>query len=257
MNKTLRFASVSALCNMAYSAYHFVLGFVSDSWWLLTLGCYYLILSAVRFFVLLPRRNEGFAIKFTGLMLIFLSIPLAGTVILSVMEDRGQKFHMIVMIAMAAYAFANITMATVNFIRSRHIASAQCQMLRNISFANAFVSIFALQRSMLVTFEGMGAQEILLFNILTGTAVWIIVLLLGINLIGGKYIDMAKAKIVNVNNKIAETVTDGYRKIEKGVVNSYKTIEKGVVAGYTRIEDRFVNTFLAKMVKRRKKQKRD
>ena len=55
----------------------------------------------------------------------------------------------------------------------------------------------------------MEAADILLLNILTGTSVWIAVLLLGINLIGGKYTDMAKSKIVKANEKIAEAVTGG------------------------------------------------
>ena len=88
---------------------------------------------------------------------------------------------------------------------------------------------------MLQSFPGMTAAEIQLLNILTGTAVWIIVLILGINLIGGNRVDMAKSKIVEVNEKIAEAVTDGYRKIEKGVVD-----------GYSKIEDKFVDAYLTK-----------
>ncbi len=97
-----------------------------------------------------------------------------------------------------------------------------------------------------VSFPGMDPAEILLLNIFTGTAVWIIVLLLGINLIGGKYTIMAKSKIVEANEKIAEAVTGGYKKIEKGVVDGYKKIEHGVVEGYAKIEDKFVDAYLTK-----------
>ena len=65
-------------------------------------------------------------------------------------------------------------------------------------------------------------------------------------LIGGKYTDMAKSKIVTANEKIAEAVTEGYKKIEKGVVDSYKKIERGVVEGYTKIEDKFIEAYLTK-----------
>jgi hypothetical protein len=99
---------------------------------------------------------------------------------------------------------------------------------------------------MLVSFPGMVAADILLLNILTGTAVWIAVLLLGINLIGGKHTEMAKSKIVKISEKIADTVTDGYKKIESGVVGGYKKIESGVVSGYTKLEDKFVEAYLTK-----------
>ena len=117
-----------------------------------------------------------------------LTIPIAGTVILSVVRDRGHKFHMIVMIAMAVYAFTKITLATVKFIKARRSTSAKLITIRNISFAEAFVSLFALQRSMLVSFEGMNESEIIIMNATLGSAVCVIVLLLGINLLQNKKI---------------------------------------------------------------------
>ena len=119
-------------------------------------------------------------------MLISLSLPLVVTVFLSVIGDRGHKFHIIAMIAIATYAFTKITLATINLIKSRHSASGQMIALRNISFADAFVSIFSLQRSMLVTFEGMTNAEITIMNACTGSGVCIIVFLLGLNLVTNK-----------------------------------------------------------------------
>ena len=116
--------------------------------------------------------------------------------------------------------------------------------LRNISLASAAVSVFSLQRSMLVSFEGMSAENIVVMNGLTGTAIYLLVFILGINLIGGKRVEMAKSKIIEANEKIAEGVVEGYKKIEKGVVEGYKKIEEGVVEGYTKIEDKFVEHFL-------------
>ena len=71
------------------------------------------------------------------------------------------------------------------------------------------------------------------------------------------------AKIADMNEKIAETVTEGYKKIEDkftetfltedgslktgkigdGVVEGYKKIEGGVVSGYKKIEDGVVSGF--------------
>ena len=188
MDRTLKFALASLVFNMAFATYHLVMGLATSSWWLLTLGSYYLVLSVVRFVVLCSKSKERFIAKFTGWMLILLSIPLAGTVILSVVRDRGHELHMIVMIAMAAYAFTRITLATIKFIKARQSTSAIIITLRNISFADAFVSIFALQRSMLVSFEGMTQAEIVIMNATLGSAVCVIVFLLGINLLRNKKI---------------------------------------------------------------------
>ena len=183
MDRTLKFALGSLAFNIAFAVYHFVMGLVTSSWWLLTLGSYYLVLSIVRFAVLRLKNNVRFITKFTGWMLILLSIPLVGTVILSVVRDRGHERHMIVMIAMATYAFTKITLATIKLIKARRSSSATLITLRNISFADAFVSIFALQRSMLVSFEGMRETEIVIMNAILGSTVCLIVVLLGVSLL--------------------------------------------------------------------------
>ena len=188
MDRTLKFSLASLMFNISFATYHLVLGLVTSSWWLLTLGSYYLVLSFVRFVVLQTKLKERFITKFTGWMLILLSIPLVGTVILSVVRDRGHEHHMIVMIAMAAYAFTKITLATIKLIKARRSTSATLITLRNISFADAFVSIFALQRSMLVSFEGMTEAKIVIMNATLCSAVCVIVFLLGLNLVRNKKI---------------------------------------------------------------------
>ena len=171
---------VSLASNLIFSAYHLVVGLVTGSWWLLTLFFYYLLLSVLRFAVLMSKGSDRFIGRFTGRMLILMSIPLVGRVILSVVRHRGHELHMILMIAMAAYTFTRITLATIQLINARRSSSARLVLLRNISFADALVSIFALQRSMLVSFEGMTEREIVIMNLALGSAVSIACLLLGI-----------------------------------------------------------------------------
>ena len=55
---------------------------------------------------------------------------------------------------------------------------------------------------------------------------------------------MAKSKLVQANEKIAEGVVSGYKKMEQGIVDGYKKMEKGVVGGFTKMTDKFVEEFL-------------
>ena len=243
----------SLAVNVLYAASNCVLGFFAHSWWYITLGAYYTVLAITRFSVLQIRRKaegnydtEFFARRITGILLVVLSFCIIGVNILSGLKERGTAFHEIIMIAIATYTFTKITIAIIGMARAKHSASPVRKTLRNIALADACVSIYSMQRSMLQSFTGMGSADIQFFNILTGTAVWLIVLLLGINLIGGKRINMAKSKIVKVTEQISEAVTGGYKKIEKGVVDGYKKIEQGVTAGYTKIEDKFVEAYLTK-----------
>ena len=239
--------------NAAYALGNCIIGFLNLSWWFITVGAYYAVLTVTRYSVLQVKRKangdydtELFARRITGILLVALFICIVGVNIMSAVKDRGTAFHEIVMITIATYTFTKITIAIIGMVKARRSISPVSKTLRNIALADACVSIYTMQRSMLVSFPGMKAADILLLNIFTGTAVWIVVLLLGINLIGGKYTDMAKSKIAKANEKIAEAVTGGYKKIEKGVVDVYKKIEQGVVGGYTKIEDKFVDAYLTK-----------
>ena len=239
--------------NFVYALGNCVVGFLSHSWWFITMGAYYAVLAMARFSVLQVKRKasgdhdiELFARRITGILLVILSVCIVGVNVLAALKERGTAFHKIVMITIATYTFTKITIAIIGMAQAKRAASPALKTLRNIALADACVSIYTMQRSMLQSFPGLTPTEIQLFNILTGTAVWIIVLFLGINLIGGKRVDMAKSKIVQANEKIAETVTTGYKKIEQGVVDGYKKIEQGVVSGYSKLEDKFVDTYLTK-----------
>ena len=244
---------ISLLINLLYAIANGAIGLITHSWWFITAGAYYAVISAARFCVLYTEQKAAnkpeagyFARRITGVLLIVLSFCLIGINILSAIQERGTSFHEIIMIVIAVYAFSKITLAIIGIARARQCTSQFTKTLRNISFADSFVSLYSLQRSMLVSFPGLKPSEVQLFNILTGTAVWIIVLFLGINLVGGKFVVMAKSSIGKTNQQIAQAVTDGYKKIEEGVVSGYKKIEQGVVGGYTKLEDKFVDTFLTR-----------
>ena len=179
---------ISLIFNILYCVYHIVFGAVTASWWFLTIGIYYAVLSIMRFVVLRYKGNNRILVRFTGAMLIVLSISLVGTVILAFVKDRGTVFPLIAMLAIATYTFTKITLATIKWIKARKSTSVKRLTLRNISFANAFVSVYSLQRSMLVSFEGMTKTEIRIMNLATGSAVCIIVFLLGLNLFCSKKI---------------------------------------------------------------------
>lgn len=185
--KSLQIAIFSLLINIAYSFYNIILGTITHSWWFVTVGVYYSILSIMRFVILNTRKKKtkNNLNRFTGIMLVLTSLPLAGMVILSSLKDRGVDHNEIVMITIALYTFIKITLATVNLVKTKgRKVSVTLNTLRHISFADAAVSIFSLQRSMLVSFDGMPESDIRIFNIVVGSAVCVVVFLLGLGLLG-------------------------------------------------------------------------
>lgn len=227
-------ASLNFGLNFAFGIYNAVLGMLNQSYWFLALAAYFIVLGVMRFAVVLTEKksdnnvSDVFIMRFTGALLLFMGITLAGITYISASEEKGDRHGEIVMITIAAFAFTKITFAIINFVKARKNNSATVRILRNIALADAAVSIFTLQRSMLVSFEGMTSSDIFLMNCLTGTAVYILMFILGVNL-------MAKSKLVKAGQKIADAVVDGYKKVEDTVVK-----------GYTKIEDKFVDQYLTR-----------
>ena len=185
------FAFISFLINITYGLGNAVIGFVTYSWWFLTVSAYYIILSIMRFALVMSEKrsktenteNAVFVKRFSGAMLLCMSVVLVGIVLLTVKNDIGIKYHEIIMITIATYTFTKLVFAIINLCKSKNFSSPIIKALRNISVADAAVSIFSLQRSMLTSFAGMKIEDIRIFNILTGSAVCFVVLILGINLL--------------------------------------------------------------------------
>lgn len=249
MRRALRGLIISLL----FALMHAALGIMESSWWYLTLSAYYVILSVLRFSLLRIRRkadtegtDERFAEKFTGWLFLAMSWFLSGTVIMTVINDHGTQHHLIAAIALSTWVFTRLTLAIIHLIHARRNASPVIRALRNIALAEAFVSLMSLQRVMLASFPGMTQASICLMNALTGTGVCVLIFMLGLNLIGGKRITMAKSKIVKANEKIAETVVKGYKTVEDAVVGGYKKMEESVVGTYTKVEDKFIDKYLTR-----------
>lgn len=188
-DKLIRTAALLSIINTAYAVENIVLGFWGHSWWFITLGSYYMILSMARWVIILLRKSakELIVSRCTGVMLTALSLPLLGIVILSAVKNVGEKFHKIVMISIALYTFIKITLAIINLVKARRIKTPSTEALRNISLADALVSVASLQRSMLVSFDGMTESEITVFNIVTGTTVSVLIFLIGLHLLGVRF----------------------------------------------------------------------
>ena len=184
-----RVGAVSLFINLLYAVYNGILGFYVHPWWFVCVSSYYVILSIMRFSVVMcgyKRKDKDtgyFIMRFSGAMLFVLSLILSASVYLTLKYEIGHKYHEIVMITIATYTFTKITLAIINLVKSGKAASPLLTTLRSISVADGVVSIFSMQRSMLTSFGSMAADDIWLFKLLTGIGVCVAVSIIGIYLI--------------------------------------------------------------------------
>lgn len=177
---------VTLLINILYSVGNFALGFAQSSFWFATMGAYFLVLSIMRLVCIkrFSNQSDGRSTKkFVGIMLIFLFLVLIGSIILSHQLDVILPFHQIIMISIATYTTLKISVAIINIVKAHKSKNDNAIALRNVSLADATVSILSMQRSMLVTFGDMSTTTIKLFNLITGSSVCVFIFLLGLFLI--------------------------------------------------------------------------
>lgn len=186
------FAVFGFALNLLYAFYHAALGIINQSVWFITMCAYYIVLSTMRLSaVLCERKNrdtpsndiEYFVMKLCGVLLILLNFVLAGAIYISLSQNIATKYEEIVMITIAAYTFYKITMTVIKAVKHRKNPSPLLSVIHSISYAEVAASVLTLQRSMLVSFDGMSDTEIHTMNTLTGSAVCLFVLILGISLI--------------------------------------------------------------------------
>ncbi len=184
-------AAVAFVFNLLYALYHCVLGVLNLSLWFIAMCAFYGILATMRFSAVLCERNqhrspsddtEIFVMKLSGILLVTLGVVLAAVNYISLSQNIAVKYGEITMITIAAYTFTKITMAIVRAVKQRRDPSPLLRTIRNIGYADVSASILTLQRSMLVSFEGMDDRQARLMNSLTGAAVCLFVLMLGLSM---------------------------------------------------------------------------
>ena len=185
-------ATVAFVFNLLYAIYHCVLGVLNLSFWFMAMCAFYGILATMRFAAVLCERSrqklpsddtELFVMKLSGILLVILSIVLATASYISLSQNIATKHGNIIMITIATYTFYKITIAIVKAVKQHKTPYPLLSTIRNIGYAEVAASILTLQRSMLVSFGTMSAKNIHFMNAVTGTAVCLFVLILGLSMI--------------------------------------------------------------------------
>lgn len=178
--------------NLLYAFYNGALGIINQSVWFITMCAYYIVLSTMRLSAVLCERKNGntssddmeyFVMKLCGVLFILLDFVLAGAIYISLSRNIATKYGTIVMITIAAYTFYKITITVIKAVKQHKNPSPLLSVIRSISYAEVAASVLTLQRSMLVSFGEMNDTDIHTMNTLTGSAVCLFVLILGIALI--------------------------------------------------------------------------
>ena len=151
--------STGLTINLAYIIMKLSAGIYYRSPWFMALAFYYVLLAAMRLFLIRykPENDRTAAFRRYRLCAIFLLImnqALAGIVIFIVHQNRGFQYPGMLIYAMALYAFYAVITAAVNVVRTRRHNSPILSAAKVVNLVAALVSILSLTTAMLAQFGG-------------------------------------------------------------------------------------------------------
>ena len=175
--RSIVFAFFSLSINIAYTIFNTVISIVTSSLWFGAISMYHAILILMRGDTLLSRNKKPRTSYIRcAILLILLSVFLSLAVWQMVSKDLAFVRFGWTVYAYAAFAFYKITLSIINLFKSRNEAFT-IKAVKNIGFADALVSILALQTSLLYAFSDGNYGFV---NGITGAFVCGLTLLIGI-----------------------------------------------------------------------------
>lgn len=185
--RAVTFSTVAFTVNIAYAVFNGAMGIISKSVWFGALSLYYIVLSALKAYVIIDSRRINKLkddrslllsnmYRNCGISLIILSIALSGAVAQMALSDQGFKYADLMIYAAALYAFYKLTIAIIQFVKSRRHGRTINETFGLINLSDGLVSMLALQTALLAAF-GEGSGKV--YNAITGTVVMLMIIAIG------------------------------------------------------------------------------
>lgn len=189
-NKTLFFAVVSLVMNLAFAVMNGVLAVKYSSLWYGALAGYYTVLILFRIGIILAkficdnkfsddltREKAGVKIYLaSGAFLVVLDIAMATAISMMIIFPKPAPSGEIMAISTAAFTFYSMTMSIVNLVKAKRFNDYVTQALRNLNLATACMSMLSLTVSLISTFGGESDTSMSTMKSVIGLAVCVITL---------------------------------------------------------------------------------
>jgi hypothetical protein len=209
--RTVVFSVGSFLMSLLFSAFNAYMGIANRSIWYGALAAFYIALALIRGGVLTYHRSrmgkresdeyvKAKVYRNSGIITLILNIALSSAIAQMIFSGAHFSYMGWTVFAYAAYAFYKITMSIISFIKAHKQTDLTVRAIRNINLVDALVSILALQTALLTMFSE-GDINISLFNRLTGVAVSVLSVGIGIYMIVSANKKMKELKKEDMNNE--------------------------------------------------------
>ncbi|MDE5592565.1 MAG: hypothetical protein K2I75_01375 [Clostridiales bacterium] len=172
------YAAGAVIFNICYVVFGIIIANLEQSVWLGVLVGYHIFLIVPRATVFLIKRRDGDsavqnvrAYAYCGVALILLALAVI-PVIHIVLDDKNTYNYfvsgIIYVTAISTYTFAKLGIALYNLKKVRKSDNLSLKAIKNVSFADALISIFALQAMMLKVLPSGGRDMSMMNPVLGG-----------------------------------------------------------------------------------------
>lgn len=188
---------VDQAVNLIYGVFKIVTGIFYASIWLITDGIYNIAQGAIQLFQIVQRKKELDILKqwksyrFSGVLMLLMHLTMTGVVFQMIRDGHAEEYPGYMIFVTALFAFYKLIHSFINVAKDRAHAAPIDSAVRMLKLSQAFFAIFSLQLAMFQEFgEDFEAQA--LMNSLTGGAVCVLVVSMGIYMILRANRDMKK-----------------------------------------------------------------
>ena len=171
--------------NFCYVMFHLAVGIRYASVWFLSMAVYYLVLGALRSYLIVCYRRQSPELeqrcyRITAWLLLLLNIPMGGMIVLMIRTDSGYFYPGSVIYLSALYTFYAFILAIVNVMRFRALGSPILSAAKVLNLVSALMSLLGLQTAMIARFSPNGEGYRKLMNTITGSAVYAAVIVIAV-----------------------------------------------------------------------------
>ncbi len=165
--KTLLVSFMSLMINCAFIIYNAYLGIKFKDAFAIGISIYYFLLIWIKSITLMvekkiAKKEEKIIknariknYKVSSVFVFIIDFCLIAPIILMVTQPKEIKYDLIPAIAMAAYSTYKITLAIINYVKSKKSQNLTIILLREINIIGAIVSILTLQHTLIMVNGGM------------------------------------------------------------------------------------------------------
>ena len=183
--------------NLLYGTFKILSGIYFASVWLITDGIYNITQGVIQVFQIVQRKKnldmlqQWKSYRLSGVLILLMHVTMTGVVIQMIRDGHAEDQPGFMIFVTALFAFYKLIGSFVKVAKDRKHTAPIDSAVRMLKLSQAFFAIFSLQLAMFQEFGG-GFEMQQLMNSLTGGAVCLLVVSMGVYMIRRANRDMKK-----------------------------------------------------------------